>query len=287
MRCSNTTVCISSSLKPLEPKSLGVLLRIRNKLRRVLAIRAARRSAFLDHGFPVVSFSFDDFPTSALEIGGAILNRSNVYGTYYASFSLMDHDSPVGRIFSASDIEKCVASGHELGCHTFSHCCSWDIPRRAFEASLLENASALARLRPGSQFETLAYPYGNPSPWAKKACARYFSCGRGGGQALNAGSTDLNNLRAFFLEQSRDQPERIVRLIALNQMLKGWLIFGTHDVTECPSPFGCRPHLLEEVVRASIESGARVLPIGQAWRLIRSCLGGQPWSEAIRPCHGV
>ena len=38
---------------------------------------------------PLISFTFDDFPQSALSNGGAILNRFGVAGTYYAALDLI------------------------------------------------------------------------------------------------------------------------------------------------------------------------------------------------------
>ena len=38
---------------------------------------------------PIISFTFDDFPRSALYTGGAILERFGLNGTYYAAFGLM------------------------------------------------------------------------------------------------------------------------------------------------------------------------------------------------------
>jgi hypothetical protein len=42
-----------------------------------------------------------------------------------------------------------------------------------------------------------------------------------------------------------------------------WLIFATHDVTEEPSRYGCRPEFFEEVVGLAVGSGARVLPMNK------------------------
>jgi hypothetical protein len=75
---------------------------------------------------------------------------------------------------------------------------------------------------------------------------------------------DLNQLCAFFLEQSRDCPGVIWDLIERNRVQGGWLIFVTHDVTPRPSRFGCTPEFFEDVVQRSIASGAKVLPVGPA-----------------------
>ena len=48
---------------------------------------------------PLISFTFDDFPRSAIHTGGAILNRFGVAGTYYAAFGLVDQSTPRPNIF--------------------------------------------------------------------------------------------------------------------------------------------------------------------------------------------
>jgi len=49
------------------------------------------------------------------------------------------------RMDLAEDVSALVARGHELGCHTFDHCHSWDTKTKVFERSILENKAALNR----------------------------------------------------------------------------------------------------------------------------------------------
>ena len=217
---------------------------------------------------PVISFSFDDFPVSAATVGGAIMKRHGFAGTYYASLGLMGQDSPSGRIFSSRDLEKLLDDGHELGCHTFAHRHAWETEPDVFEESVLENRRALEKLPPGASFKTMSYPISCPRPETKRRMARYFACCRGGGQVFNAGSTDLNYLNAFFLEQSRHDPDAVKRVIERNCEAHGWLIFATHDVCDTPSQFGCTPDFFESTVQWAANCGARVLPVGAALEAI-------------------
>src|SRR5206468_10113838 len=88
---------------------------------------------------------------------------------------------------------------------------------------------------------------------------------RCGNQKINRGIADANHLFAFFLEMSRGNFGAVQALIAENAQVNGWLIFATHDVCEDPSPYGCLPKFFEQVVRCSIDSGARVLPVVKGW----------------------
>jgi len=181
---------------------------------------------------PLVSFTFDDFPRSALLEGGAILGSFGQNGTFFASFGLMGTSGPTGEIFSVDDLNKLVREGHELGCHTYDHYHAWNTTPAQFHASIIRNREALEKYLPGTSFRSLSYPISCPRPQTKRVISTSFDCCRGGGQAFNAGTLDLNFLKAFFLEQARDDFDLIVRLIEANNRKKGWLIFATHDISE-------------------------------------------------------
>jgi peptidoglycan/xylan/chitin deacetylase (PgdA/CDA1 family) len=238
---------------------------LKNYYRWNLVTRFARRDLRMENRCPMISFTFDDFPRSALQVGGEILRAQGFAGTYYACLGLVDRDSPVGRIFSGADLEDLLAHGHELGCHTFGHCPAWNTEPEAFEASILENRRALARLLPRASFKTLSYPINLPRLRTKRRAGRHFACCRGGGgQTFNRGTIDLNNLQAFFLEMSRDRPESIRKIIDRNCAARGWLVLATHDIDDRPTRFGCTPALFDKVVRWAADSGARILPVARA-----------------------
>jgi peptidoglycan/xylan/chitin deacetylase (PgdA/CDA1 family) len=235
-----------------------------NGYRRRAALWWARRPAVLRNPAPLVSFTFDDFPRSALLTGGRILEEHGVRGTYYVSLGLMGQRAPTGEMFLAEDVPAVVQRGHELGCHTFAHCDSGRTAPRRFEASVRDNQHRLEQLLPGAGFPTLSYPISAPRVGTKRRCARHFQGCRGGGQTLNSGTVDLNYLAAFFIEQSRDRLEAVLELVDDNVRRNGWLILATHDVSEAPTRYGCTPREFERVVRQVVRSGATVLPVGRA-----------------------
>lgn len=238
----------------------------RNKVLRKTAEMMFRRPVEIRLDRPLVSFTFDDFPRSALHTGGAILKRHGCAGTFYASVGLMGKQE--GDLFTAEDVALVVREGHELGCHTFRHCHALYTWGPTFEASIVENRRAMAALAPGVEIRTSAYPSSDPNVGVKRAAGRHAACCRGGGQTINRGIADLNSLKSFFLEQSRDRPAAILELIRENRDACGWLIFATHDVSDAPSPYGCTPALFEEIVESSLASGARILTVAQACEIL-------------------
>ena len=243
-----------------------------------------RRRLAIQTPVPLISFTFDDFPRSAFLEAGSILTRYGVRGTYYASLSLMGKPSPMGPMFQTEDLRELARQGHELGCHTFGHCHSWNTPPDVYEKAILDNQQALNEVLPGTAFRTFSYPFSGPRLPVKQVAGRHFLCCRGGGlragrfflrhhaggQTFNSGTTDLNLLCAFFLEQSRENPEAVKRLIDQNAQARGWLIFATHDVRDTPSRFGCTPAFFEQVVQWSLESGARLLPVVEALEVLKA-----------------
>ena len=238
--------------------------RARGRCQRMMSSLFFRRPLRLRNAIPYISFTFDDFPRSSLIVGAEILERFGLHATYYASLGLMGTEAPTGAIFTEEDLCRLLAGRHELGCHTFSHCHSWNTRPGVFEASIIRNRQALNRLAPTASFRSLSYPVIGPRPATKRRAARHFPCCRAGGQTFNAGTIDLNLLRSFFLEKVRGRPEPVEQLIERNRRANGWLIFATHDVSPAPTPYGCTPAFFERIVRCSVDSGARILPVGEA-----------------------
>src|SRR3954467_10976105 len=104
---------------------MGLPSKVRNYWMGHVAEHVFRRPIQVAPETPLISFTFDDFPRSALFAGGEILNRRGLAGTYYAALGLAGRQTRSGQIFEMADLQQLVRQGHELGCHTFAHCHSW------------------------------------------------------------------------------------------------------------------------------------------------------------------
>jgi len=244
------------------------MMRASGKYQRFVARHFCRRTFTIDRRSPIISFTFDDFPRSALLTGGAILRSCGISGTYYVSLGLVGKQIETGMMLIMEDLWATVEQGHELGCHTFNHCHAWNTDPRLFESEICENRQALQKIIPGAHFKTLSFPIGTPRMQTKHRASKHFLCCRGGGQTFNVGKTDLNYLSAYFLEQNRDNPNAIKRVIDQNSEAGGWLIFATHDVSENPTRWGCNPDFFEEIVHYSVKSGAKILPVSKGYEAL-------------------
>jgi peptidoglycan/xylan/chitin deacetylase (PgdA/CDA1 family) len=208
----------------------------------------------------VVSFTFDDFPKTALTAGAPILERHRARGTYYTALDLAETDGALGRMFDRQDIREAHDRGHEIGCHTFRHLDCGRAATRAVLAEVAENAAAMQAVIGGYEFASFAFPYGGTSFSAKRALAHRFSSCRGIGRGINAGKTDFADLRATPVQDVANAAGSFRRLIDEAREADGWLVFYTHDVSPAPSPFGCTPEQLDLVVAYAAAGGA-VLPV--------------------------
>jgi len=230
-----------------------------------------RRIIQLKNDKPFVSFAFDDFPRSAFLLGGEILKKYKVRGSYYASFGLMGETTLLGDIFNSEDVKDVVTEGHEIGSHTFDHLNPWETRVDLFEDSIIKNQIAIRSIIPEFSFKTLAYPYTGPHPRIKMVAGRHFSCCRGGGHIPNIRRIDLNLLKSCFIDKwHREDLEYFRRLLQRNSKDRGWLIFSTHDISANPSAFGCSPEIFENIVREAVASSATILPICEVYSRILS-----------------
>ena len=231
--------------------------------RRGIISAVGRREFRLPDVGPLVSFSFDDFPLSALQVGGAILKSYGICGTYYAAMGLMGQANDMGPQFGAEDLATLLKDGHELGSHTFGHLSCRALPLDDFEAEVIKGKEAVERITGAGQLHHFSYPYGHVTLRAKgRIGARLASC-RGIFPGINTSPVDLNLLRANSLYSWSFDLDAVSRLLTQNDQHSGWLIFYTHDLSDRPSAFGCAPSQFEGVVRLVARAGATVLPVGK------------------------
>ncbi|MDZ4690795.1 polysaccharide deacetylase family protein [Terricaulis sp.] len=232
------------------------------KLRRRMTQWEAARPAMLRFDRPFLSISFDDFPASAADTGARILESHGARGTFYASAGLANTDGPCGRNFSASDIKRLAANGHEIGCHSFGHndCAQRDV----FETlqDLAKNRDALTEMGAVKYGRTLAYPYGETTTALKKTLPPRFESARGILPGLNVGRADLAQLHAYAMF---GKPFAAMRS-ALKRAAKrnAWVIGFTHDISDTPSPWGTSAADLDALLREAHALGFTVLPVSTA-----------------------
>jgi peptidoglycan/xylan/chitin deacetylase (PgdA/CDA1 family) len=232
--------------------------------RRQLLSGVARREVRLCTDCPLISFTFDDFPKTALFTGGAILGEHGLCGTYYAAPGLMGRETEVGHIFEQADLPPLLEAGHELAGHTYSHISARKTNLSAYHEDVRRGQQELAGFLGKAERLNFSYPFGGVTIAAKKQVGPTMRSCRGIFPGLDGPLVDLNLLHANSLYGGAERFAAAESLIKQNARQKSWLIFYTHDVQEKPSPYGCTPSLFEAAVRSAVDSGAEILTVTKA-----------------------
>lgn len=215
---------------------------------------------------PVVSFTFDDFPSNAFTIGGEILREFGARGTYFACLGWMGR----GDLFTAEDLRNLIAQNHELGCHTYSHTRAREVISYSFGKDIRRNSAALSQVVPNVVFNSFSYPGGQSHLPSRHLAGKMFKSCRGNTPGICHGRVNLAYLAANRLYHREFDSARVGELIRQAAEMNAWLIFYTHDVDTNPSQVGCKPGELRTVVEMAIKSGAEILTMHDA------CLQGLP-----------
>ncbi|MBX9465977.1 MAG: polysaccharide deacetylase family protein [Aquamicrobium sp.] len=217
---------------------------------------------------PVVSFTFDDVPDSAIINGARILEQQGCRGTFYLAGGLAGGTFGPYNFFVPSDVPYLLDRGHEVGCHTFSHPVVQTLDARRLAEEFDRNRQWLTAVDPRAEPVSFAYPYGAVGFSQKAQTARRFANSRGVRHGLNTGTADRAQLLAVQLYDCRLDEKRLDEIIGEAVRSKAWLVFYTHDVQEGPSEHGCSPRLLSQAVQRVLAAGCTVAPMREAMALV-------------------
>lgn len=215
---------------------------------------------------PIVTFTFDDFPRTALTIGADILESFGARSTYYVTMSLMNASNNLGEQFRQEDLSSVLLRGHELASHTFNHLSARRVRYDVFTRDVEKGEQAIHETMGVPASGNFAYPYGDVTLGAKKKLEPQLISCRGTCGGLNGPAIDLNLLRANSLYGDVDRADAAKRLVLENEVRGGWLIFYSHDVAARPSPFGCTPKLLEEICSFAAAHSTRFMTVAQVMK---------------------
>lgn len=237
------------------------------KISRKLLPMRARRDIRVSLKRPIVSFTFDDFPRSALYEGADMLAKHNWLATFYVAAGLAGVHNHHGHSFTDADLLYLQTKGHEIAGHTYSHLDCGQGGEHQVLAEIEQNKSALREMGVKKPIEHFAWPYGTTNIANKTALQSHFKTMRGVTPGVNRGRTDLNCLKSTPL-YSGAKLSRATDLIEGLEKRPGWLILFTHDVRGNPSEWGVTTLEFLTIIDAVKTSGATVLPVGEALEMV-------------------
>ena len=242
------------------------------KISRKIVPLQARRNLRFKLKRPIISFTFDDFPRSARTQGGDVLALQGWQATFYVAAGLMNIKNHHGESFKETDLAHLRKCGHEIAGHTYSHLdCAKSSPEQVM-AEITQNNAALKALGVTEPIEHFAWPYGTTNSAHKSVLGKHFKSMRGVSPGVHYGKADLNLLKSTPLFSGPEFDQTLEMVKGLKKR-PGWLIFFTHDVRTTPSQWGISPLDLGKVIAAVKDSGADVLPVGQALQKLEGSYG--------------
>ena len=242
---------------------------IYSKIKRAIACLLIQKKIAINLSEPIISFTFDDVPNSALINGEDILSKYGYQGTYYISLGLMDKTTPNGGYCDPVYLNKIIKNGGELACHTFNHIRLYSSSKEQILLDLEKNKKKIDEIIPGYSFSNFSYPYGEQTMTSKIIIRDKYKSARSIKSGINSGAIDLNNLKAVMLTDDV-KPEDIFAMIEKTIKSNGWLIFFTHNVETPVLPYGCSPNYFETITKYCFEKKINVLTIEKAVNKITS-----------------
>lgn len=236
--------------------------RLSSLIARKLPVRPVR----LASDRAVASITFDDFPKSAWTLGGPILARHGIRGTYYTAGGFCGRTMDGIPYYDESDLRGLLAAGHEIGCHGYSH---QPTPHLA-NAALAEDARRnRAFLHPFiGEAVSYAFPFGAVSARTKRFYAHRFASLRGVHPGVNQGRADLAQLCTISLEERCFSEGVIDAAIARVKAGGGWLVFHTHDVGDAPTSYGITRARLDWTLARVKAAGLDFQPMREALKMV-------------------
>lgn len=213
---------------------------------------------------PIVSFSFDDVPKTAVTLGSSILDNHDVAGTFYVCGGLTDKIEANMMCHSEQDLLDLIDRGHEIASHLFHHTNCADLSAENLKKEILLNNHFFSALQKDRNLINFSYPFGGTTLLSRFIMAKQYATSRGIRPGINHGIVDLSNLYANSIYSKNTNETNILDVLQETKKKNGWTIFYTHDVAEIPSEWGTHPELLEFAVKKSVELGCDVLPIRNA-----------------------
>ena len=235
----------------------GLLDRVLDKL----YLTCGEKTVDLETERGIVSFTFDDFPASALHNAAPILEDAGWRGTYYTCGGILGEGSGSGTLATAEEVDDCLARGHEIANHTLSHCNCSQSDAATIRREIADNSAAL----PAAATKNFAFPFGAANVRERRIAKDLVATARGVQHGINGRETLVKDLLANPIYTDAGL-EKLYDLIAENSERRGWLIFYTHDVTDEPSPYGCTPEDFSAIVAAVASTDMEVLTVEQVRR---------------------
>jgi peptidoglycan/xylan/chitin deacetylase (PgdA/CDA1 family) len=255
---ADSTIYLDSLADWDAHRSLGVRISAR------LSRHIPTRPVALKNEKPIMTFTFDDVPETALTEGARLLEQAKARGTFYISTALLGRRTAHWTVIDAEGVRELHHGGHEIGLHGHAHLPVGLYRDSEFAADIARNRETLRSIDPSMLAENFAYPYGLANFARKLRLSKLVRSSRGVESGVNSGTIDAQFIRGVALGEASIGYAEIDRYLDQAIDNNGWLVFFTHDVGDAPSPYGVSKRMLHYAVEAAIRRGIDILTLDAA-----------------------
>lgn len=178
--------------------------------------RLVRVRTVVGNGRPVVSFTFDNFPSEVAARQAEVLESFGGAGTFYTA---LDAPASEGQARDIEALDRLLRRGHDIGLLGLG-------PNESGEVIDRRKAELSGRLK-DCFVSSYAYFGEAISLRQKHAAENRFTAARSRLEGMNAGEIDLGLLRSVHLGYGGDQvDDRVKRWLTEGAAKRGWLILN-------------------------------------------------------------
>jgi peptidoglycan/xylan/chitin deacetylase (PgdA/CDA1 family) len=234
------------------------------RIRRRIARHLPTNPLIMRNDAPLVSFTFDDVPESAYVNAAPVLDEYGIRGTFYIAGGTCGTMDSFWRVIERDQVRDLYRRGHEIGCHTFSHCAVDQLDARAIDEECQRNLDSIRELCPDIELTNFCYPFGCLSLRSKLQLQKRFDTCRGIYEGVNSGIVDLGLLKVIELYDRTLTRDKLHHVLRSARRRNGWIVFYVHDVAPRASHMGCSPGLLRTTIDEVRRQGLSCLSIAEA-----------------------
>jgi peptidoglycan/xylan/chitin deacetylase (PgdA/CDA1 family) len=257
----------------------GSAVRLTRRVSHRLARHLPLPPTLMRNNEPLVSFTFDDVPTSAHATGATMIEAHGARATFYIATGLLGQRSDYWTVAGSNEVADLHRRGHEIALHSHLHWSTSLLAAGELALDLQRNHDALRNIHPGIEARNFAYPFGQCTLARKCQLNSLVRSSRSIYAGVNRRLMDVHYLRATELCDARLTPERLNVYLDQARRSCGWLIFCLHDVSDTQSILGCSRRFLDLALEGAARRDIRIATIDAALDLITGAAVTAPFEK--------
>ncbi len=181
----------------------------------------------------LVSVTFDDIWSSAVNEGAAELESRGYTGSFYVTQDYAEK-SALPEYAKANTLQKLIDAGHEIGAHSLSHRAMTKLTEADLQSEVQSPFDYLKAN--GQEPQGFAYPFGDFGQREENSVKKTYAYARTSLTGLNDKTADPYRIRIVAITRDTSTSQ-IFEWIDAAKKTKTWVVFLFHDLQLNPNDF--------------------------------------------------